>query len=83
MKFSLPSMAEKALYDLAPTKLTISFPNLVTCMANCPRDSPLERVTCIGVFKVGYEHAFDWNVGFGLRFNHQKSQDGTSWQTAQ
>lgn len=84
MKFSLLSLACKALYDLALAKITTSFPSLVRCMANCPMDSSLDKMTCcIRVFKlegVGSEHTLHWEVGFGLGFNHQKLQDGACKQ---
>lgn len=49
MKFNLPSMTCKALYNLVSAKLTTSLLNLVTCMANCPKDSSLDKVTHIRV----------------------------------
>lgn len=51
MKFSLLSMPCKALYNLASAKLTTPFLILVICMASCPKDSSLDEVTGIRVFK--------------------------------
>lgn len=66
-------MAYKALYDLAPAKLTTAFLSLLTCMARYPMVNLLDKVTCIRIFKGGWgKYEFHWEVGLGLGFKSHK-----------